>query len=336
MSVMDRFSIMTFPWGVPPPKVSELVELAQQAEKLGFHSISLPQHLVLPTEWIYKDFPNREALDLLVVLPAIAVATKTIRLGPNSLILPLLPPYFWAKYLATLDVMTEGRVIAGMALGWAEEDFEVAGADLGQRGRISDEQLEIITRLWREDRVSHHGRFYSLNNAELEPKPVQKPHLPIWLGGGLPSIPRAARYARYLVASWPSVQDIRDKYMPKLQKERERWGTNTELCLLNYVIVMEDEHALKTQVLPQLTKAAGIEFALSWAGHKEISLRERTISPEEVAFIGTPEQCARRIKEYQQAGVSHFILDFQYHGLTSLQFSIEQMDAFVEKVVPLL
>ncbi len=336
MPVMDQFSIMTFPWGVPPSTGGGLVALTQRAEALGFHSVTLPHHLRMPSEWIYGDYPNREVLDTLVVLPAMAQATSTIRIGTNSLILPLLPPYFWAKYLASLDVMSGGRAIAGVALGWAREDFDAAGADLRTRGRCSDEQLEVITRLWAEDRVTHHGRFYDLDDAELEPAPVQSPGPPIWLGGGLPSIKRAARYAEYLLASWPTVGDVREKYMPQLIEAREHCGAGTGLALLNYAHVVGSEQEMREEAVPNLMKASGLDLALDFLGQAEFAERESAIDPRDLAFVGSPEVCAQRIQAYLDAGVTHFVLDFQYHGLTSVEFSMNQMEKFVSEVVPLL
>ncbi len=91
MTQISDVSIMLFPWGVTPPTVSEIVDAAKLAEDLGFYSVTLPTHMTLPPGWLFEDFPNRHVLDALVVVPAIAAATSTIRIGFNSLLPPLLP-----------------------------------------------------------------------------------------------------------------------------------------------------------------------------------------------------------------------------------------------------
>jgi alkanesulfonate monooxygenase SsuD/methylene tetrahydromethanopterin reductase-like flavin-dependent oxidoreductase (luciferase family) len=162
VAAISDISIMLFPWGDEKPSVGEIVDAARLAEDLGFYSVTLPSHMTMPPSWLFTSFGNRDVLDATVVVPAIAAVTSTIRIGFNSLVLPLLPPYQWAKYLATLDRMSGGRVIAGAAMGWWEEDFGAVGVERKKRGRMFDEQLEVITRLWTEEKTSFDGEFYQL------------------------------------------------------------------------------------------------------------------------------------------------------------------------------
>lgn len=321
MAKIADFSIMLFPWGVKNPSVGEIVEAAKLCERLGFHSVSLPMHLTMPTSWLFPKFPNRDVLDPLVVLPAMVAATSTIKVGFNSALLPLLPPYEWAKYLATLDVMSGGRVIAGVAMGWWEEEFQVAGSELKARGQMFDEQLEIITSLWTRDRTTFQGRHYNLVNAPLEPKPVQKPHPPIWIGGGMKSIKRAARYAEYIVPFWPTAEQARNEWIPRLREEGARAGTCPKLGTFTFAYVAGDEGDFQAR-LPMLRDCAAFE--------------DPSTDPLEIAIAGTPEVCARNVKTLEAAGISHFLIDFQFHGLESVPFMMEQMETFVREVVPLL
>ena len=114
------------------------------AEELGFYSATLPTHMTLPPGWLFDTFTNDDCLDALVIAPAIAAATSRLKIGFNSILLPVLPPYQWAKYLSTLDVMSDGRLIVGAAMGWWEEDFTAVGVDRRKRGRLFDEQLETL------------------------------------------------------------------------------------------------------------------------------------------------------------------------------------------------
>ena len=158
MTEIETFSTFVFAAGDPPPTANDLVDAAVLAEDLGFHSITLAHHLTVPTSWVYGPMADRGIIDPLVLMPAMASATSRIGIGTNSAILPLLPPYVWAKYFASLDVLSKGRVVAGAAMGWFEEDFSVVGVNKRDRGAMFDEQLEVITRLRTEERAPHQLR----------------------------------------------------------------------------------------------------------------------------------------------------------------------------------
>ena len=321
MAEISDISIMLFPWGVKNPSVGEIVEAAKLAEKLGFYSVSLPTHMTMPQGWIFRTFPNRDVLDALVVLPAIAAATSTIKLGTNSALLPLLPPYEWAKYLATLDVMSGGRVIAGVAMGWWEEDFAAVGVERRKRGQLFDEQLEAITRLWTQEKTTFQGQHYQLNDMPLEPKPIQKPYPPIWIGGGVKSIERTARYGEYIVPFWPTEEEARSLWIPKLKEAGAKWEGAPKLASFTFAYVAKDEHDFQA-MLPRLRDCVAFE--------------DPSTDPLRVTISGVPERCAERINALAQAGVSHFLIEFQFHGLESVSFGMEQMETFARDVAPLL
>ena len=225
MPIMDHFSVAVFPWGRKPPTMNEVVEAAQHAEKLGFYSVNVPLMNAIPDAGPFGRFGNKSILDARVLLPAIIAATSKIRIAVDSIPLPYLPPFDWAKYFASLDVISNGRVIVGMCLGMVDEAFHAVGADRRKRGAIADEQLEIITRLWTEDEVTYDGQFYKLNGVSMEPKPVQKPYPPIWWGGRSVSIPRAARYCEYINPPWPTFDELSDVYLPRLgEAPIGKWG----------------------------------------------------------------------------------------------------------------
>ena len=322
MANLNQFSVYLYGWGKRPPTIKDLMGITRRLDRLGYYSIGFPHHMALPPAPLFDDFGNRYLLDPLPVLPALAAVTRNIRLGIHSLILPLYPPYHWAKTLATLDVISGGRLIPGMCMGWNEADFRVMGADHKHRARITDEQLEVITRLWTEDEVTFKGRFYDLEKVTLEPKPVQKPYPPIWYGGGLPSIPRAVKYAKYILPAPMPAQEIEKEWRAPLKKANEESGSSTGLSLLNFVAVVDDESKVKTQVVPRLEKC--------------MRLTATGVRPEEMAIVGTPETCAQRVREFQEAGVSHFLLDFNFRGTASFGYLRRQVDLFAERVVPLI
>lgn len=312
---------MLFPWGATRPDVDEIVQAAVLAEQLGFYSVTLPTHMTLPSGWFFSDFENQDVLDALVVVPAIAAATSTIRIGFNSILPPLLPPYAWAKYLATLDVMSAGRLVVGAAMGWWEEDFGAVGVPRNRRGRLFDEQLEVITRLWTEERTTFAGEHYQLEDMPLEPKPVQKPYPPIWIGGGIKSVGRTARYGEYILAFWPSEQEAREVWVPRLREEGAKAGRDPKLASFTFAYVADSDEDLATQ-LPRLRQGVGFEDA--------------SVDPTDITISGPPERCAERIRSLSEAGVDHFVVEFQFHGLESVRFGMDQMEKFAAEVAPLL
>jgi len=318
---LSNISVMLFPWGAEKPSVDDIVDASRLAEDLGFYSVTLPTHMTMPPMWLFRTFPNRDVLDAMAILPAIATATSTIKIGFNSALLPLLPPYQWAKYLSTLDVMSNGRVIAGVAMGWWEEDFRAVGVERKHRGKLFDEQLEIITRLCTEEKVTFEGQHYSLKDMTMEPKPVQKPYPPIWIGGGLKSVWRAARYGECILCFWPDEETARSTWMPKLREEGERYGRDVELASFTFAYVARDDNDLRSAI-PRLKEAVGFE--------------DESMDPRTLTISGSPERCAERIHALADAGVSHFVLEFQFHGLEPVSFGMRQMERFAREVGPLL
>lgn len=321
MVSMSDLSVMLFPWGKRNPSVEEIVAASKLAEDLGFYSVTLPTHMTLPPGWLFTEFENEDCLDALAVVPAIAQSTSRIRIGFNSVLLPVLPPYQWAKYLSTLDVMSNGRLIVGSAMGWWEEDFTSLGVNRKKRGKLFNEQLEIITRLWTEERVTFQGEHYTLDDMPMQPKPVQKPHPPIWVGGGLMSAWRAARYGECLLAFWPDESAARSIWCPKLAEEGAKYGTDPRLAAFTFVYVADSDADLATQ-------AGRLETAVGFDG--------ADVNPADVSITGSPQRCADKLNSLHDAGVWHFVLEFQFHGLETVDFGRRQMTKFADQVGPLL
>lgn len=179
-------------------------EVARTAEACGFESVWMPEHLVLPAQ-IPPTYPYSESgypfisgdtpmYDPWIVLATVAQATEKIRLATNIYVLPLRHPFVTARSVVTLDRVSNGRVTLGAGTGWLEDEFEALGEDFHNRGRRMDETIEIIRRLWTEDVIAHDGEFYSFKPMKFQPKPIQKPTIPIEIGGhGPPALRRAGR-----------------------------------------------------------------------------------------------------------------------------------------------
>ncbi|MBP80933.1 MAG: hypothetical protein CL395_03040 [Acidiferrobacteraceae bacterium] len=321
MPNISDISVMLFPWGAQKTSVNEIVEIAKLAEDIGFYSATMPTHMTMAPGWLFETFPNQDVLDALALAPVIAAATSRIKIGFNSILPPLLPPYQWAKYLATLDVISDGRLIAGMAMGWWEEDFTSVGVDRKMRGKQFDEQLEVITRLWQEDRVNFAGDHYQLADIPLEPKPIQKPYPPIWIGGGVKSIWRAARYGECILAFWLNEDEVRDQWVPKLKEEGAKYGTDPKLASFTFAYVADSQSDLEAYA-PKLKTA--------------VAFNQPDIDPRRVTIAGSPEACAEQIRLLHAAGIWHFVVEFQFHGLETPSFAMKQMEKFAKEVAPLL
>ena len=324
MNMMDHFCAVTFPWGKEPPNLDDIVKVARHAEKLGFYSVNLP--LVNTIRKMgqggpFAKFDNNYSLDALTLLPAMVMATEKIRVAVDSIPLFQLPPYGWAKYFASLDVISGGRIIVGMCLGFGDPAFNTVGLSQKHRGRVANEQVEVITRLWTEDNVTHDGEFYHLWDVSLDPKPVQKPYPPIWWGGGLKSLQRVARYGECLNPPWPTVDALRDEYIPQLKAESERRGSKIKMSGWFY-----------THITPDRTMSDD-EIDAFFGDVMDLEIK---VVPSQTSIAGSPEQCAAKIRARLDAGIDHMVLDLCGHGLFDSNTTLSQMDLFVEKVVPLL
>jgi probable F420-dependent oxidoreductase len=174
------------------PNVGERIrEVAVAADRLGYDVVWTAEHLIFPYE-IRTPYPyggkfpfpvTDPILDAVTTLSYAAAVTSRVRLGSGVLVLPMHHPIALAKALATVDVLSNGRLLAGFGGGWLREEFELLGVPFRERGARMDEYLDLLKALWTEDRVNFRGRFFSIDDAAFFPKPVQHPHPPIWIGG---------------------------------------------------------------------------------------------------------------------------------------------------------
>jgi len=179
------------------------VEVTEEADRLGFESVWLPEHLIFPVEMGGSPFPGDDhppvppstpVFDAFAYLAFLAGRTERIRLGTNVYLLGLRHPFVAARAVQTLDVVSGGRAEVGVGAGWLREEWVATGLDPRTRGRRLDEALEVVRRLWTEKTVEHHGEFFDFAPVMFEPKPIQKPHPPILVGGESPAaLKRAAR-----------------------------------------------------------------------------------------------------------------------------------------------
>ena len=189
----------------PLAAVAAMTEIARQGEAMGFDYLTMTDHVVLPDTKVpgypysesgefYEDAPTARH-EQLIGMAYVAAKTTRIRLVAAVLVVPHRPAVLAAKMLATLDVLSGGRLVVGVGAGWLETEFEaVVTTPFAERGAVTDEYIDAFRVLWTEAQPRFDGRYTRFNGIVLEPKPVQRPHPPIWVGGEAgPAVRRAAR-----------------------------------------------------------------------------------------------------------------------------------------------
>ncbi len=220
------------------PDAASMKLFARRAEELGFESVLLGDHVVLPSggtnqypytaDGSFSRASDAPFLETMTLLGFLAACTESIKIGSTVVILPYRNPVVQAKMFASLDVLTNGRIICGVGVGWLEKEFETLGVPYAQRGPMSDEFLEIFKILWTEPYPEFHGKFYQFDGIQFNPKPVQKPHIPIWVGGhSRASLRRTARFGD----CWHTTRQTPDfvaGHIPYLRRQTELVGRDPD------------------------------------------------------------------------------------------------------------
>jgi probable F420-dependent oxidoreductase len=189
-----------------------IVAVAEAAESLGYSTAWVIDHLVLPAkvEGGYAFNPLDPFLEPISVLGALALRTSRIKLGTAVLVLPYRHPIYTAKALATVDVLSGGRLVVGVGAGWMEPEFAALGVSITERGSRTNETIDVLKALWTEDVPSYNGRHFQFSNIKFVPQTVQKPRPPILVGGMTRgALQRAARRADGWIALGKSPADLR-------------------------------------------------------------------------------------------------------------------------------
>ena len=264
---------------VPAPEMQP-VEIAKLGEANGFHSLWFSDHVAMPptsvpityvnTETARRHYPERfDMLDGAVVMGAVATHTTRIKLAPSVLVSPYRPPMSDARQFATIDVLSNGRLIMGVGAGWCREEFEGLGLRFEDRSSMTEECIEIYKRAWTDDLVEFHGKHYDFANLVMNPKPIQKPHPPIVFGGVTKEgARRAARLCDgfYPIFSEPAIRaDHYDAMQDEIRREAERIGRDlTNFRMLGTLAArITDSHDAFGSREPRPHAAGSVEQVLS-------------------------------------------------------------------------
>ena len=279
-------------WGVEDPQ--QVLALGPVAEELGFDSLWVMDHL-FNTGYIRERLEDKPYYHPLGTLTYLAATTKRISLGTSVLVLPYHNPVELAKYAATLDQMSGGRVILGVGVGAMTEEFEALGISMRQRGSLTNECIAIMKELWTNPNPSYQSRRWSFSNLRFSPKPFQKPHIPLWIGGSSPGALR--RTAR-----------VGDGWHPT--------GMSAE------------EFSLGRQEIRELAQAAGRDpDSLAMSMRVEVEVHgspssARTAGRARLSGRDTGQMVAA-IEAYQSAGVDHLVLALNSGDVPALRSVME-------------
>ena len=322
-----------------PPGVSmverfrEHIDQVRAARDAGFDLIVMGQH--------FLSTPFQE-VQTLPALARLAADAGAMRVGATVLLLPLLNPVDVAEQVATLDVITGGRFILGVGLGYREEENEAFGVAPKERvGRLV-ESLEVIKRLWSGDEVTHHGRFFHLTRARLMLRPVQRPHPPVWFAANNDAaVARAARLGDAWVINPHTTLAVLERQMGVYRQALREAGrpAPAELPIIKELYVAPDRRTALNECRPYLE--AKYKAYTSWGQDKALPAGD-TFSPEfeelvaDRFIVGDPDDAVREIRRHaERLGATTFIFRIQWPGLEQATV-LRTIKLLAERVFPAL
>jgi probable F420-dependent oxidoreductase len=289
-----------------PVDIERILGVARSAEELGFASVWVTDHLFVPRtlDIIYRD----NMLEPLTLLSHLAAVVSRVRLGTSVIILPYRNPIVLAKMLATVDQLSQGRLIFGAAVGWMEGEFQALRAPFAERGALSDESLRMIRAIWTQEVVSHQGTFYQYEDMQASPRPVQQPGPPIWIGG---NSARARRRVAELGDGWhasslnAAAMAPGRAHLQALWEQRGRQG--------------------------KPTLSVRIELSIEGVSKAVLAYPPRPGRPVRMPLSGSVGAIVDQIGAFQELGVEHLVFETSTQSHDS---TLATMEAFMQRVRP--
>jgi alkanesulfonate monooxygenase len=328
MAEVGRFGVFlpSYIWdGDGAERAHGIKQFARTVEELGFDSLFITDHLL-----VGKRFYSVNWLEPLTTLAVAAGATERVRLGTSILIMPLRNPVILAKELATLQFLSDNRVILGAGVGWNDAEYEAVGVKKSERGKRTDEMLDIMMPLLEGETVTHHGQFYSVDDVFIEPRTTQRPLL--WIGGGSqlaspmsPDLPRfvdSVKRRTVKADGWiprptcPPPDIARDwAELQVAMRESGKDPSDTLVAHENFLhLVMTDDPAeARRQQHEAFLKVMSAERGPEYL--------------ETVYLFGTPDEVIASLQARVDAGVEYFFL----HTMTP---DPAQLQLWVDHIIP--
>ncbi|MFQ5828332.1 MAG: LLM class flavin-dependent oxidoreductase [Candidatus Methylomirabilia bacterium] len=309
----------------------EALEEVVRGEELGFDSVWMEEHHGVKDHY----WPSP-----LLVLAGFATRTSRVLLGTDILVFPFYHPVRLAEDVAILDGMSGGRFVLGTAIGYKPDEFALYGAALAKRGARFEEGLKLMTALWTQDTVTVKGHHYSVENGRIEPKPVTKPHPPIWIGGwGELTLRRAATLAQNWIPGPTAELSRLLAGKQKFLAHRAAAGFTTPITewpLTRDVIIADTDRKARELAERHIMVSYRHEYAGGWR-HPFIDASIATDLDrlaEDRFLIGGPEQVIARIRRFvQQYGMTHLICRLFFPGMPHGHI-MRELELLASEVMP--
>ena len=295
--------------------------IAEKTEEVGFSYLGFPDHVVIPNLVDSKYPYNKEGqwpaqstgtcLEQLMTIAYVAAVTTNIRLLTSVMVLPHRAPVLSAKMLATADVLSKGRLTVGVGIGWMAEEIEILNTmPFSERAEAADEYISAVRKLWIQRTPSHHGNRVNFENIMFEPKPTQKPHPPVWIGGE--SKPALERTARLADGWYPVIANARHPL-----DSAELYGT-----MLSKVKGLVQRAGRPPDELDTALYVPWYQLGKPVIGQ----------SGDRSPFTGEAEQIAEDVRAYGKCGLNHLVIGFESQNL---RVSLERIERFGKEIMPL-
>jgi probable F420-dependent oxidoreductase len=291
-----------------------LRHVAQHSEALGFDSLWVTDHVVVPEA--YREMFGATVYDPLSVLAFLAAQTQRVDLGTAVLVIPYRNPVGVAKELATIDNLSGGRLIFGTGAGWAREEFDALGVAYAERGPMTDEYLRVILELWTDPRPSFDGRYFKFKDVHAEPRPQRQPHPPILVGGySKTAIRRAVDIGQGWLPDGLSLPEL-EGATRFLRETAERMGRDPAAYSV----------ALRTGLFLTGVSTDVVKTAAPWEQSHAFAQAE-----ERLPFRGSVAQVLDDIGEAARIGVDHLIFECPVQRGDE---RFDTLEAFARDVLP--
>lgn len=276
-----------------------VIQMAKNAESEGFDSLWVFERLLWPInpQTPYVATPDGSLpieyqimLDPLETLTYVAANTNKIALGTSVIDMLFHNPVILARRFATLDILSEGRSIAGFGIGWSKDEYQASNIPFQNRGKRADEFIQVLKRIWTDDVVEFKGKYYSIPASKIGPKPIQKPHLPVYLGGFSPNT--FSRIVNYDTNGWLAVVGGPLEYLDNTIKTIKDIANKAN----------KDPNKFKVILL------AHLNVALDSKGQSTTTTNEDQRFP----FTGTIDQIGNDIKRIKQMDIDHIIFGYVF------------------------
>jgi probable F420-dependent oxidoreductase len=293
--------------------------IAKAAERAGFDFLSVSDHIVVPARLtsaypyaaggVFGAAEHGHCFEQLATMAFLAGCTERLRLLTSVLVVPHRPPILAAKQLATIDVLSNGRLIVGAGAGWMKEEFALLQVPFEARGRVTDEYLEALRELWCNDRPAYQGEHVRFWDILFYPKPLQKPHPPLWIGGESPAaLRRVVKFA--------------DAWYPGNNNQQRPLDTPERLAAAIAVVRAMCEAAGRDPM--QLGISLLVQEPFEWSLHKTQDGSARRL------FTGSAAQMQADAGALSAIGVAHVAVRL---GGLSLQDAVARIERFGAEVI---